>query len=323
MFYLRYVSRSIIMLCVMILSLPSWADCELGTNGSSFEAGFGNVIVQRDAAVGSQIAAVNFPAAGYLGATNATCTLYSVMVYNGAVASGIQDVYKTNVEGVGIKFSIGTNAGGAFAAPYPGNVVATYTNDGGKGIFYNAGYLVKTGTIVSGVLNNAPVAEAQLYQKDNPPGVGVKFVLSGESRITQVACDIKSGSTLAFSMGNVPANEFNSKGTVSDESKTVDLELDCDAKANVNITLKGSGNPDSTDPSLLALSNQGQNGVADGIGVQLLYNSTPLELNKMLKLKQSAGGQESFPITARYVQTKDKVKAGSANATATLDITYQ
>jgi type 1 fimbria pilin len=43
----------------------------------------------------------------------------------------------------------------------------------------------------------------------------------------------------------------------------------------------------------------------------------------MLNLKNSAGGQETFPITARYIQTKDKVTAGSANATATLNITYQ
>ncbi|MDU7775121.1 MAG: fimbrial protein, partial [Citrobacter sp.] len=93
--------------------------------------------------------------------------------------------------------------------------------------------------------------------------------------------------------------------------------------ANINVTLTGTQNPDTTDDSVLELSNQGDDKVAAGIGVQLLYNDTPLELNKMLNLKRSAGGQEPFPITARYIQTKDKVRAGQANATATLNLTYQ
>lgn len=311
------------MLIVLFYTSISFAVCIIDTNGQSFEGSFGNVIVQRDTAVGSQIAQVSFPAAGYIHADDTTCTLYSVMVYNGAQESGIENVYKTNIDGVGLKFSIGTNVGSAFATPYPGSKVATYSYDGGKGIYYNVAYLVKIGPVVSGSLNNGPIAEAQFYEQGNPPGNSVKFVLSGESKISQVACEIKSSNTLSFSIGNISANQFNSKGTISEESKTLDLQLDCDAQANINVTLKGTNNSDSADGSLLALSNQGQNGVADGIGVQLLYNNSPIVINKMLNLKKSAGGQETFPITARYVQTKDTVKAGTANATATLDITYQ
>ena len=51
----------------------------------------------------------------------------------------------------------------------------------------------------------------------------------------------------------------------------------------------------------------------------------PLKLDNNIVLKTSAGGQEFPPgtFTARYFQTKDNVTAGSANATATLNITYQ
>lgn len=75
--------------------------------------------------------------------------------------------------------------------------------------------------------------------------------------------------------------------------------------------------------SVLALTGQGSETVADGVGVQLLYNNAPVQLNNRLMLKQSSDGTESLPITARYYQTKPVVKAGEANATATLDMTYQ
>jgi type 1 fimbria pilin len=87
--------------------------------------------------------------------------------------------------------------------------------------------------------------------------------------------------------------------------------------------LTGIQQPDVSDSSILALSGQGNAGVAEGVGVQLLYNAAPLTLNSNLVLKRSAGGQELFPITARYYQTRSSVTTGSANASATLTLTYQ
>lgn len=129
---------------------------------------------------------------------------------------------------------------------------------------------------------------------------------------------------MVFPFGNVPVEQFTSVGSFSQKSSTVNLGLDCDVDANINITLVGVQNPDSgTNKSILALSDQGQPGVAEGVGVQLLYNDAPLEIDKRLELKQSAGGMESFPITARYIQTKNQVIPGKANATAVINVTYQ
>lgn len=85
----------------------------------------------------------------------------------------------------------------------------------------------------------------------------------------------------------------------------------------------GTQNPDVGTASVLALTNQGDADVAQGVGVQLLYNGSPLILNNRLVLKSSTGGQETFPITARYYQTRTTVTTGKANASATLDLTYQ
>jgi type 1 fimbria pilin len=46
-------------------------------------------------------------------------------------------------------------------------------------------------------------------------------------------------------------------------------------------------------------------------------------MNSRLFLRQSAGGQETLPLTARYYQTLTRVESGSANASATLNVTYQ
>jgi type 1 fimbria pilin len=48
-----------------------------------------------------------------------------------------------------------------------------------------------------------------------------------------------------------------------------------------------------------------------------------MALNNNIVLKTSAGGQETFPFTAQYYQTKSSVTSGAANATATLNLTYQ
>lgn len=147
--------------------------------------------------------------------------------------------------------------------------------------------------------------------------------MSSSVHVLSDQCTLTSD-TMAFDIGNVGADQFNNSiGFTPQKSAIKNLSLSCDANANINITLNGEQNPDSSDDSVLALSNQGQSGVADGVGIQLLYNDSPLEINKTLELKRSEGGQESFPITARYFQTKNQVTPGRANATATINLTYQ
>ncbi|MBE4916785.1 fimbrial protein, partial [Enterobacter cloacae complex sp. P4RS] len=60
-----------------------------------------------------------------------------------------------------------------------------------------------------------------------------------------------------------------------------------------------------------------------GVGVQMLYGGTILNLNSPVQVTTSSSGSESIPLTARYYQTKTNVSAGTANAIATLNIIYQ
>jgi type 1 fimbria pilin len=281
---------------------------------------FGSVIVQRDAAIGSVIATVSAPATSQkiIECTATSITEYDQMMYLGGAATSITNVYQTNIPGVGIT----GNWGASDIYKSPTNVVSwanggpTYMTDNPAQTFQ----LIKTDNIISGVLTNGFLARNSFAGTSYD---SIQVYLSGSS-VTQVACSITTPN-LTFPIGDILASTFGTTvGTTPTAAKnTQNLGLNCDAGANINVSLSGTQNPDVSTTSVLALTGQGSAGVAKGVGVQILYNSTPLILNNRIVLKQSSGGQETFPLTARYYQTKTSVATGSANASATLNLTYQ
>ncbi|WP_269933573.1 fimbrial protein [Serratia liquefaciens] len=148
-----------------------------------------------------------------------------------------------------------------------------------------------------------------------------QLYIDGSTTVTKIACSLNSTS-INVPLGDVSTVQFTAIGaTVGD--KTFDLGLNCDKEARINVALAGTQNTDTTDTSVLALTNAGQTGTAKGVGVQLLYGGVPLKINNNMVLKTSVGGQETLPFTARYYQTNNLLEPGKANSSATLNITYQ
>lgn len=300
-----------------------------GPNPTISTVSFGNISVQRDAPVGTVLASKDTSVSStwfipsYQGEE---CYLNVGIVYNGGSKTSLEHTYSTNLDGVGIKVEY--HQGGYPIHGYAENPPASIyemTDAAAMDVGVATVSLVKTGTIKSGGLNPGEVSVGYFGNEVNAL-IGTKtysISIDSSSGITQLACSLLSGSTLLAPIGNVSADQFTSPGTVSQTTSRMNIDLDCDAEANINITLEGTQNPDSADTSILALSDQGKSNVAEGIGVQLLYNNEPLKLNQRLSIKTSAGSQENFEIIARYIQTSDRVRAGSANATAVLNISYQ
>lgn len=285
-------------------------------------AASGEILVQRDAPIGAVL---------YSGSTTVTpeyasgCTwpvqLKFTMLYQGGVLSSYgQHVYKTNVEGIGVVF----NSGGTSTTFFdnPANVIQfTGTNDA---LVWYGGTVqyIKTGPVKSGVLAAGDLAMLSLWGYDGKYYDLVYYKINS-AVITSVACAITTPS-LTFPMGTIPTGEFGSKiGYTSTEKNTQNLGLNCDAGANINVELNGTQNPDVTNQTVLALNGQGTSGVSSGLGVQLLYNGAPLQINTRMVLKKSSGGQDLLPIVARYYQTKTVVTPGDASTSATLTLTYQ
>lgn len=309
------MKRLILLVVFLCFTSPGYADnCQI--NETLFgTVSLGNSVIQRDAPIGSEIARARLSGYALLQVNApdgpATCNGGYAFTYLSATPSAINHVYNTNLEGVGIRLSV-----------TPGNFVLP---SNGSAYIYSLGYydvfLIKTGKITPGYLTPGILMQGWFVSPDNN---FTRISLDANSQVTVLACSLAS-QTINFSLGDINASEFTTQpGFIPARSDTQNLGLNCDPGANINVELTGAQNPDTpADSSVLALNGQGSAGTAEGVGIQLLYNNTPLQLNKRMVLKNAAGGQETFPLVARYYQTRSVVKPGSANATATLNITYQ
>jgi len=305
--------RQLLFLILLILSQASFAACTLSIYAAEHVSSISEIVVQRDIPVGSVIKSIKTTPTGT--ANVVVCKRTGNLFYDMKLSARqvFDNIYETNVPGVGIK--IESPGGRTFDSP--ANKV-DYT--GQAGFSDTAPYTItfyKTGDITSGKIASGLAGE--IYGDDSLPGLDI--FLDSETTVTQLACSVGSGN-LSFPMGNVPASDFSGPGTFSTKTVTTNLQLECDAGVNINVTLEGKQNADMPDnASVLALTSEAQ--TAGGVGVQVLYNDVPLKLNELLHLKSAGGGEELFPITVRYIQTAATLSGGAANAVATLNLTYQ
>lgn len=241
-------------------------------------------------------------------------------------------VFTTNLSGVG--FVIGSytdwiggstgSVGGSTGGPdwlFRLGVVADNTVPLWSWVIDARIQLYKIGNLDSGTLSSK-VGALIVGNRPAPPitwGTEVPIYINGT--VNLITCSLNSTS-INVPLGDVDASKFTGIATTVGD-QTFNLGLSCEKDAKINVSLTGSQNADTADTSVLALTNAGQSGTASGVGVQLLYDATPLKINNKILLKTSGGGQETLPFSARYYQTQTAIGGGLANSSATLNITYQ
>lgn len=315
----KLILNYILLMTALLSSGSVLAGCATnrsGANQQTLTITVPDFSVQRDVPDGTILATANSVASDVV----FSCTAggggwYSIMSLF-TTPSGIAHFYKTNVDGVGV--SIG---GATTNFEVPAIYASTNVNEA---IWISAKTVkfIKTGPITSGTITSGVLG--YMWGNDDGPSVpALQYFVNGP-KITVLACQIKT-QNLTFPIGDIPASAFGSSvgATPAVAQNTQNLGLDCDPQANINVSLSGTQNPDVGTTSVLALSGQGSAGVAKGVGVQIVYNGSPLILNNNIVLKRSTGGIETFPLVARYYQTKTVVATGTANANATLNLTYQ
>jgi len=294
-------------------SFNVFADCVFadGQGPQTLNFSPNTVIAQKDLPVGAVIYSSSTGLGQKLlecdGSTN---TNYYKMTYLGGVTTAITHAYATNIPGVAIAVNLSWG--------YLDNPPSTDNTGTGAVHIPPISYtLYKTGDIQSGQFTAGQIGTWSVS------GITPVTINMNGGGVTQVACSVTTPN-LTFPIGNVSKADFGTEpGFTPEKTSTQNLGLDCDQSANINVTLNGQQNPDVSDPSVMALNNQGGTNTARGVGVQLLYDGKPLIINTRLALKTSSGGRESFPITARYYQTRNSVTVGEANSSATLTLTYQ
>lgn len=225
------------------------------------------------------------------------------------------DIYSTNIPGIG--YAICYDSSCANPTTWTYFVSQQTMTNSGRSFLIGVFQLYVTGPVSSGKLESGTYGETGTTQKGNL----ITFSVTGGD-IKGIDCNLSNNSA-EVSFGSMPQNQFTGVGSTS-ESKNFDIGLTCTGKANISVTLEATQNAETSDNSVIALTNSGESTTASGLGAQILYNNTPLKLNQVLPLKTTDGNTlETFTFAARYMQTKSEVTPGDANATATLSITYQ
>lgn len=238
-----------------------------------------------------------------------------------SVKSNLTGVYKTNVPGIGIKALLtytGTDPNIWWENQSETNIWLRW---GGQSLKF---YLVRTdeplsgGTLTTGTVDNIRIVNtsetSESYQL-------FTVNLTSPTVIQFKSCTVDTPN-INVPLGDVPAGNFTGVSrTVA--SKNFTVKLDCLPSTLVKATLTGTQSAETTNQSVLALTNAGDDNVAKGVGVQIVYGSTPLIIGSTISTQTSPGGVLNLTFAARYYQTKATVNAGEANATATLNLTYQ
>jgi type 1 fimbria pilin len=219
-------------------------------------------------------------------------------------------IFKSGVEGVGLRITIGNTTLSA------GTNQTSATGDGSTPINLQDidVEIIKTGKIVPGALTPGKLASVEI--KDSKGAKQVLTVNIGSINIKEAACEITGSSTIPVSMGKVNKTDFTGKNSAL-TPVNVQIPLQCNAGSRVNVLFDAKSSLGNGIIDLTA-------GGAEGVGIQLKLNNTPVVFNNTLFVA-TAGEQGAFniPLTAAYIQTTDTIKPGTANAVANFTVTYE
>ena len=318
---------SVICLFISLFVNSALADCNF-TDGAftthAFQAG--TVVINRDVSVGTVVyqSTTSLDAIGSHFAISCGpegIGYITTGTMSGSVLSG--NIYRTNIPGIGLRVSVSKSTGFLFPAaltPLPFSYTWTSTTSyTGTGNGYLTVELIKTGSVLSsGQLDYT--ANNYLSISGNGSSMNIAS-LHVTGYVNNVACSVTT-TDIEVPLADVLGASLTGVG-VTAKRKDFNLGLNCDAGTRINVTMAGLQHSDTSATGVLQLSNPLSASTATGVGIQMLYNNSPMPLNTNLVLKTSSGGVETFPFSAQYYQTRSSVTTGTANATATLNITYQ
>lgn len=256
-------------------------------------------------------------------------------------------VMPTNITGLGVRVTAQNQAG-----PYDGAMpIDNDWHNGDRGSDHNLNnsqykveFVALGGPISSGQLSfGSPLAQVEFRESSSHSAngdVASNVALTNTNvAIKAMGCNADV-SSISFAFGTLKVADFDSATRIA-APDTQSVILTCESGTNVSLSLSATtaaGNNGNN--TVFALNGEGGTDVAGGIGVQLGlqssgYNSgsNGLPLNQNITLFTSSrngstyssggtGAQEQLIFSASYFKTGALVTAGSANASASITLTY-
>ncbi|WP_246216547.1 fimbrial protein [Paraburkholderia agricolaris] len=296
----------------------------------------GRVIVSPSVAVGTTVAnpPMAFPVADCSGGTGGEQVTFTIHT-SSALAAGFNDVYQTNIPGIGIRYQVTPRCVGSTSPATLANngiqSVCTLPSGVNNGLGWNVyPSLVVTGAIPAGgtVLTTVPTVvvgwqmpgQAEQALANFYTGAASGTIVTPACTVTETAQSVGLPRVLTSSMAS-------GVGAVAG-TQSFSLSFTCSAGANVYMTLSDAVNPVNRTTTLALASDS----TAKGVGIQVLNTAgSPVTFGAdssasgnpgQWLIGASVNGPLNVPLSARYIRT-GTVSAGSVKALATLTMSYQ
>lgn len=179
------------------------------------------------------------------------------------------------------------------------------------------GYLTKNATYILALVTSIFSAQALSYDA----------VFNVTGRVSSNTCSLSSDSTMNVNLGDHYIGEKNfglHKGSFTPYAEWK-VKLNCDKGTKIYVYLKGDAYPSSNN---MALKINNTSGSATGVGILTEYSTTnpifyDITLNKKTEVTpDKVNGNLTISFRSKYSQVENSVTPGTANASMTLDITY-
>lgn len=296
---------------------------------------FGTIVANNDDPIGTVLATATVPATSnsFLSCSGTNAMNMSTMMNETEFpATNDNTIGKTNLDGVGIRAEVpgftrnytppSTTQyilwkNGVFnqIAGNPGNGTTT------TGISSFKVELIKTGPITGGTLSAANRLLTVFH--GNPYGA-LQFVrvFLGSGQVIASACEVKS-SVINVAMGDVMDSDFSGAGSTLAE-KQFDVPIECKVSQQVSVNVSpGAAGSYTGANGVINLDDSESASTAQNVGLQILYGGTPVIFNTDISVGTADIGTFTIPFTARYYQKTGTVSSGTANASATMTMTYK
>lgn len=316
------------------------ASCTLSSGFSTVDISMavGRVVVKPSDPVGKILVKSTFPinpnSSSTFICTSSSDTLNAALSQNYTLSTLGNNIYSTNIPGIGIRLyreaENATNFSGYY--PYTRNVTANTRYTLAQGYFVVE--IIKTAEQTgSGTL--VPGRYSQYYVKDYMDRPWLTSTVYGNAiTIASSSCEIQGNINKVVQLPTVTKSGFTGVGSTQGE-QNFDMNILCNGGQNPTgyeeknvISLSYDFTQDGTNSQVLSNTAVAAE-KANGVGVQLLWNYQ--NSTKVIKkgdsfqlgtVNSNQTLQYNVPMTARYYQTASNVTAGKVRAMATVTIQY-
>lgn len=303
----------------------------------------GRVVVRPSDAVGTILRKATFPIDtnnSTINCTrNSTGTVRADLTQSYPISSLGNNIYTTNIPGIGIRLYREAQNSTNFSGYYPYSRTIT----GGSG-WNGTNYSLDTGYFVLEIVKTAantgsgtlvPGQYSSYYLTSHPTQpILTSHVYGNAITIASSSCELQGNINKVVTLPTVTKSGFTGIGSTQG-AQSFDLNILCNGGENPTgyeeknlISLSFDYVQDGTNNQVLSNISPAATR-ANGVGVQLLwnYNSKNQVIKKGDKLeigtvRSNEIVQYNVPLTAQYYQTANNVSAGTVRAMATVTIEY-